>query len=401
MKYVYLINEGSRASEYGIGTYIREMINYLQNAMDVSLSIIQFHSDVKEFSIERRHNCLFYLIPSNYITSKFKSEKYYRNAWYLLKFNIQFYEDAIFHLNYGQEYSLISLMRSMCPKCKIVFTIHYQDWCFSLKGNLEYFRQIIKGDRCDLTCKELEVLNDYQKEKKLYENVDKIVCLADFTLRVLEKDYQICKDKLILICNSLKDEGNILSKDQKRELKQKWLFSEKEKIVLYVGRLDEIKGLHVLIKSFKNLISIHPEIRLVIIGDGDFSVYLRECSPYWNKITFTGRLNKDELYQFYQIADIGVMLSLHEQCSYVAIEMMMFGLPIVTTDTTGLNEMIIDEVLKIKVSYFNDEVSIPIDKCVSVLSSILDGKLESDNRSLFVSNYMKNEIETDLYTCYS
>ena len=57
----------------------------------------------------------------------------------------------------------------------------------------------------------------------------------------------------------------------------------------------------------------------------------------------TGRLNKEQVYDFYQIADIGVMPSMHEQCSYVAIEMMMFGLPMIISTTTGLKEMMPNE----------------------------------------------------------
>lgn len=63
---------------------------------------------------------------------------------------------------------------------------------------------------------------------------------------------------------------------------------------------------------------------------------------YWSKIIFSGRLPKELIYKFYQIADVGILPSFAEQCSYVAIEMMMHGLPIVGTDSTGLSEMIID-----------------------------------------------------------
>ncbi|WP_032559999.1 glycosyltransferase, partial [Bacteroides fragilis] len=55
---------------------------------------------------------------------------------------------------------------------------------------------------------------------------------------------------------------------------------------------------------------------------------------------FIGKISKQKLYEFYQIADVGVMPSFHEQCSYVAIEMMMHGLPLIITNTTGLSEMI-------------------------------------------------------------
>ena len=119
---------------------------------------------------------------------------------------------------------------------------------------------------------------------------------------------------------------------------------KEEKIILFVGRLDEIKGLGELIFTFKKLLQIDPYCHLVIVGDGFYSYYLNSCNPTWNKITFTGKLNKEDLYKLYQIADIGVLPSFHEQCSYVAIEMMMYGIPLVASTSTGLSEMIEDGV---------------------------------------------------------
>jgi len=62
----------------------------------------------------------------------------------------------------------------------------------------------------------------------------------------------------------------------------------------------------------------------------------------FGKITFAGKVDKELLSVFYQISDVGVMASFHEQCSYVAIEMMAYGI-LVGTDTTGLKEMLEDE----------------------------------------------------------
>lgn len=61
------------------------------------------------------------------------------------------------------------------------------------------------------------------------------------------------------------------------------------------------------------------------------------------KVTYTGHLERKELKKWYQMADIGVIPSYTEQCSYVGIEMMMHGLPIVTSDGFGLRDMFKDQ----------------------------------------------------------
>ena len=70
-----------------------------------------------------------------------------------------------------------------------------------------------------------------------------------------------------------------------------------------------------------------------------------------------------KLYLLYTIADIGVMPSLSEQCNYVAIEMMMHGLPMIMSAAPGLAEMTEDEVssLQVPVVAYPDKVEIDTD----------------------------------------
>lgn len=126
-----------------------------------------------------------------------------------------------------------------------------------------------------------------------------------------------------------------------------------------------------LIKAFRRVLDVHPHARLILAGDGSFNTYLKECSGIHSRITFIGKVDKEELYQYYRIADVGVMPSFHEQCSYVGIEMMMHGLPLIGTDSTGLGEMIADE-LKVELDESQEEqlsVELLTNKIISVLSS--------------------------------
>ena len=46
----------------------------------------------------------------------------------------------------------------------------------------------------------------------------------------------------------------------------------------------------------------------------------------------------------YKIADIGVIPSVYEEFGYVAVEMMMHGIPIVANKTSGLSEIVVHQV---------------------------------------------------------
>lgn len=345
MKHIYLFNEGSRASIYGIGTYIRQIIAYFANIDNVSLHIIELCSNTKLFEIEQNKSYDIYKIPSKNLSIEKQAKLYYRNAWYLLKSYIEVsdYNNLTFLLNYTQHDLFIDRMRKDFPACKIFYTIHYQDWCFELNGDTEHFKQIIHTAKEALVLpKELNIYKSFEKERDCYQSVDKIVCLSEFTQRLLQEEYNIDDNNLCLIYNGLKDEGKLVSKSEKTLLKKQMNFKANDKIILFVGRLDPIKGVKLLINSFKRILDSDSNCHLIIVGDGDFSVYMNECIDCCNKVTFTGRLDKKNLYKFYQLADVGVMPSLHEQCSYVAIEMMMFGVPLVTSTTTGLKEVMKD-----------------------------------------------------------
>jgi glycosyltransferase involved in cell wall biosynthesis len=178
----------------------------------------------------------------------------------------------------------------------VLFTIHYQDWCFLLKGNVSYFRHIIHTDKALISdSKEKIIREQYEKELKMIHAVDHLICLADFTKKLLLEEYGIEERKISLIYNGLKDKAKIISEKERKQLKKNLYIDDKTKIILFVGRLREIKGVEFLIRAFKLVLQEHPNTHLVIAGSGNFSTYLKEAKGIWHKITFTGFIEKEDL----------------------------------------------------------------------------------------------------------
>ena len=166
----------------------------------------------------------------------------------------------------------------------------------------------------------------------------------------------------------------MINKTKKKKLRKKYGIPFNVPVILFVGRLDAIKGLDYLISAFNQVLETQPQCHLIIAGSGSYDAYLKECGNNWMFIHFTGLLSKEDLYNLYSIADIGVMPSFHEQCSYVAIEMMMHGIPLIASTTTGLNEMVEDGVtgLHIPVIEFPDKVEIDIGVFTEKILYLLD-----------------------------
>lgn len=128
-------------------------------------------------------------------------------------------------------------------------------------------------------------------------------------------------------------------------------------------------------------------------GSGDYDKCFQECKDICSKITFTGLLEKQDLHELYEMADIGVVPSLFEPFGYVAVEMMMHALPIVVTSTSGLNEVVDDTCgLKMPLIMLYDSVEIDVMLLSNKISYLLNHPIEAkqmgeNGRKRFFDNY--------------
>jgi glycosyltransferase len=220
----------------------------------------------------------------------------------------------------------------------------------------------------------------------------------------LQDDYKIKPDKIIVIYNGLTDNNSIL---EKSVLRKKYRIPDIP-IILFAGRLDSIKGLTYALRAFRIVLKTHPECRFIIAGNGEFNTHMIECEDIWMNITWTGLINKEKLYELYTIADVGVMPSFHEQCSYVAIEMMMHGLPIVGSTSTGLREMVEDNItgLHIPVIEHSDSTEIDSSLLAEKILYILQHPTETrqmgqNGRKRYLDNYSSEIFRINMLKTYN
>ncbi|UCG69091.1 MAG: glycosyltransferase family 4 protein [Thermoplasmata archaeon] len=123
--------------------------------------------------------------------------------------------------------------------------------------------------------------------------------------------------------------------------KQKAQAKDEQQSLLFVGRLQESKGVFELIEMFKRLINRHPKLRLTIVGEGDILERLRETvakSHLQSKVIFTGSLPHKDVFKYYYSSTIFVFPSKMEVFPLVSLEAMACGLPVVASDIPALKE---------------------------------------------------------------
>lgn len=343
MRDIYIFNITSRSIRYGIGTYIRQLIRCIKHN-NMRAHYVLISDEVKEFEVKERAGVRYFNIPlpihrGNSMHALAKTEE---SLVYLLQEYIVDDENNIFHFNIMRQESLITRMRKQY-KGKFILTVHYTDWSFELLGDRKKLMQIIHKQSNQINFRESFVAKSFEKDKRvLNEHVDRVVAIAQHSYDDITGMYGVDPKKVTLINNALPDKCKY--KRDRNEMRTRYRIAPDENVVIFAGRLDEVKGIQILIHAFGLFLNRFPNSRLIIAGEGDYQPLFSSATNNWSKITFTGYIDQKTLYDLYTIADIGVVPSLHEEFGYVAIEMMMHRLPVVVNATTGLAEIIDHEV---------------------------------------------------------
>jgi glycosyltransferase len=319
---LYVFNETSRAAIYGIGTYINELTLCLKDVININPNIVKLNDECKESTIETGERTIYWKIPgSRYYGNDYEKQHkmYYQSVVTLLSQYIPSTENMIVHFNYLQSLPLLNSMKSTF-NCKTVSVVHYSGWGFSLNGNTDRLHAILadKSNITDIQAK--NILKSVEDEKTFFEASDHIICLASYMKDILYGEYNLKHKNISVVPNGLSD---VYKPVNIKKIRRNKYFAGKEKIILFAGRLDEVKGLKYLISAFREILKSYCSCRLVIAGNGGYDMYMKEAKDISAKITYTGLLDKSELYELYSIADIGAVPSLYEPFGYVALEKMM------------------------------------------------------------------------------
>lgn len=106
-------------------------------------------------------------------------------------------------------------------------------------------------------------------------------------------------------------------------------------IYLFSGQIVKRKGLEYLLKAWKRHIEVHPADTLIIIGYGDLYVTFKEEYKDYESIFFEGRVEYNEVYKYYAIADVFILPTIEDNWSLVIPEAMACGLPVATSIYNG------------------------------------------------------------------
>ena len=119
------------------------------------------------------------------------------------------------------------------------------------------------------------------------------------------------------------------------------------KHIVFVGRLDAIKGVPLLLDAIAALRDRHPDMRVSIVGDGPHRTQLEAQAArlgLGEMAHFLGYRSQDEVAELLTDADMLVLPSFAEGVPVVLMEAMAARLPVIASQVAGVGELVEDGV---------------------------------------------------------
>lgn len=124
-------------------------------------------------------------------------------------------------------------------------------------------------------------------------------------------------------------------------------FGDEAILLIYVGRLAPEKNLPFLLRAFGGIAQTFENLALLIVGDGPERDNLQDRIQHMRlteKVHFTGMVPYAEIPRYLKAANVFVTASVTEVHPLTVIEAMAVGLPVVGIQSTGVGDLIQDDI---------------------------------------------------------
>lgn len=234
-----------------------------------------------------------------------------------------------------------------------------------------------------------------------YSVSDLVICVTESGKKHIMDTYNISSDKIKVVPNGILDTYTFAQKMP--------LHKKQKDTILFVGRVVKSKGVWFMLATLSIIQQLGYDFKLILVGNissEDREFILNEYGTL--DIEIKGKISKKKLYELYKSSSFGIIPSLHEQCSYVAIEMLMHALPVVASKVDGLSEIFTDKTNALLFPLQFDKIKGLKPDAESFKGSIIQLltntdlrlKLQKNARKEYLNKYTVQSILKELITCY-
>jgi glycosyltransferase involved in cell wall biosynthesis len=180
-------------------------------------------------------------------------------------------------------------------------------------------------------------------EQTVLKKSDCIVALSEYTREKLQRTYGLSSSKINVIPGGV-DLNRFRPSTDKARIRARLDLPEDKFILFTVRNLVPRMGLENLISAFKIVQKGHPDLLLVIGGEGPLGSTLREQVRRYgieDFVRFTRYIPDEDLPSYYQMADLFILPTTElEGFGLVTVEALASGLPVIGTQVGGTREIL-------------------------------------------------------------
>jgi hypothetical protein len=242
------------------------------------------------------------------------------------------------------------------------------------------------------------------KCKDVFHNCRCILCVSQFVAEQIASDVNpigpIARKKLRVLYNCIDVEqfkplDNALKKQQIRDT---FGIMKDDKVVCFVGRLSEEKGID---KVLEAVIALNrQDVKLLIVGSYIHNLAMMDeyqkklhklAETMGDKIIFTGYIPQNEIQKIYQISDVAVLPSMwDEPAGLMNLEAMACGVPVITTDSGGIPEYVGKSIMLKRSERLTEEIAKNVER-------LLDNSAECRERAEYSREWVKKNFSKEDY----
>ena len=196
-------------------------------------------------------------------------------------------------------------------------------------------RKILPNAKRILT---LQTTNRTFRKKKIIQSADKVTAISKHLASIANN---LGRENIVVISNGIPYE------EIRRSCEK---FSKEKGRVLYVGRLEHMKGVDTVIQAFLQFHEKHPSYQLHVVGSGSLFESFHSKYSGLQHIKICGALTGDSLLREYAEAEVFCGLSRSEGLGNVFLEAQAAGCVVITTNIGGIPEIVHDQKTGVLVS---------------------------------------------------
>ncbi len=298
--------DGRKYFDYGIGTYIQQLVKGLS----------KIHSDHKYLLFVNTQDSRKITLPKGWQKEEVPYRKYSAGEVVLLglyakKMGVQVFHAPHYTLPFGLKHrSLVTIHDIIHLRFPEYFGLAKRAYAHAMIFHALNSSKLVAAD-------------------------------SEYTKLDILKTFRVSENKIKVICLGVGDQyKRIRERRTIEEYKRK--FALQRPHILFVGNLMPHKGLSLLLRAIRELVS-SIDVDLAIVGGSLRSdeTLLRQATEFGilDRIKDVGRISNEDLVTAYNAAEVLVMPSFYEGFGLPALEAMACGTPVVVSNAASLPEV--------------------------------------------------------------